>query len=572
MIPTFIYQGCASPGEREIFRRLRDDPTTSNWIILHSLDIAQHQKQVSGETDFAVIIPGKGVLCLEVKACSMIKRTPDGLWYYGTDPKGDARGPFKQASRAMHSIRNYLLQARPDMSGVVFWSAVVFPYVALTITSGEWHSWQVIDRHIFTARPLASSLEIILDNARKHLQGSSRSSWFNAALGEPTIEQSEIIAWTLRPHFEFIESSKSHADRLGAELKHYTEEQYVALDAMESNPRVAFEGPAGTGKTMLAIEAARRGHATGRRVLLLCFNRLLGKWLEEETAALKPEVTAKTLHSHMLEVAGMNPGSAGNDSHFWQTTLPGQALDRLMGMPGDDHCFDELVVDEAQDVLRSDYLDFLDLSLKGGLASGRWRLFGDFEKQAIYDSANLTLREVLQSRASNVPVYSLRINCRNTPRIAETTRLLGGLDPPYKRVLRPDNGIEPRIRYYKNAAEQQALLIETLERLYNDGFASGDIVILSTRADAACIASQVDTRQWKGRLRPYAAVSKGHMRYCSVHAFKGMEALAIIVTDIDRIFDPASIAIFYVATTRAVERLVLLVHEPVKDEIIRALT
>jgi nuclease-like protein len=572
MIPTFVYPGCASPGEREIFRRLRDDPTTSNWIILHSLDIAQHQKQVSGEADFAIIIPGKGVLCLEVKACSMIKRTPDGLWYYGIDPKGDARGPFKQASRAMHSIRNYLLQARPDMSGIVFWSAVVFPYVALTITSGEWHSWQVIDRHIFTARPLASSLEIILDNARKHLQGSGRGSWFNAALGEPTIEQSEIIARSLRPHFEFIESSKSHADRLGAELKHYTEEQYVALDAMESNPRVAFEGPAGTGKTILAIEAARRGRAAGRRVLLLCFNRLLGKWLEEETAALKPEVTSKTLHSHMLEVASMNPGSAGHDPHFWQTTLPGQALDWLMNQPGDDNCFDELVVDEAQDILRNDYFDFLDLSLKGGLASGRWRLFGDFEKQAIYDSANLTLREVLQSRTSNVPVYSLRINCRNTPRIAETTRLLGGLDPPYKRVLRPDNGIEPRIRYYKNAAEQQALLIETLERLYNDGFASGDVVILSTRADAACIASQVDTGQWRGRLRPYVAVSKGHTRYCSVHAFKGMEALAIIVTDVDRIFDPASIAIFYVATTRAVERLVLLVHEPVKDEIIRALT
>jgi Nuclease-related domain/UvrD-like helicase C-terminal domain/AAA domain len=572
MIPSSLYPGCASPGEREIFHMLRDDPATSNWIVLHSLDIAEHQKQVSGEADFVVIVPGKGVLCLEVKACSTLRRTPGGIWYYGTAPKGDSRGPFKQASMAMHSIRQHLLKARPDLAGILFWSAVVFPYVAFTITSGEWHHWQVIDHQSFTARPLANSLETVLDHARAQLQGRPGNSWFDPASGEPVAEQCETIVRVLRPHFEFIESSKSRTERLGAELKHYTEEQYIALDAMEVNPRVAFEGPAGTGKTMLAIETARRGRAAGRRVLLLCFNRLLGKWLEEEAAALKPEVTARTLHSHMLEVTGERPSSAGSDSYFWETTLPRLALDRLVGATGDNYLFDELVVDEAQDVLRDDYLDFLDLSLKGGLGSGRWRLFGDFEKQAIYGSADLTLREAMESRASNAPLFSLRVNCRNPPRIAETARLLGGLDPAYKKILRPDNGIEPRIRYYKDGEEQQALLIETLDRLLKDGFAGGDVAILSTRSDAACAAFQVHRQPWKSRLKPFTATAKGYTRYCSVHAFKGMEAPAIIVTDVDRISDPASMAIFYIAITRAVDRLVLLVHEPVKSEIIKALT
>lgn len=571
MIPTSIYPGCASPGEHEIFRSLRDDPATSDWIVLHSLDIAEHQKQVSGEADFVIVVPKKGVLCLEVKACSTLRRTPEGLWYYGTDPKGDARGPFKQSSAAMHSIRKHLLKTRPDLTGVVFWSAVVFPYVALTITSGEWHHWQVIDKHLFTARPLASSIDTILDRARANLQGHARGSWFNPALSEPTPEQCEVIAQTLRPHFEFIESSKSHAERLGAELKHYTEEQYMVLDAMDANPRVAFEGPAGTGKTLLAIEAARRGRAAGRRVLLLCFNRLLGKWLEEEAAGLRPEVTAGTLHSYMVEVAAVTPGTV-NNSEFWETTLPRLALDKLIDTTGAAYCFDELVIDEAQDVLRDDYLDFLDLSLKGGFASGRWRLFGDFEKQAIYGAANLTLEKVLEKRAKGVPSYSLRINCRNPPRIAESARLLGGLDPSYRKILRPDNGVEPRIRYYKDSEAQQALLIETLDGLYKDGFASNDIVILSTRSEAACAASQINSQPWKSRLRPFATVAKGHARYCSVHAFKGMEAPAVVVTDVDRISDPASMAIFYIAITRAVDRLVLIVHESAKNEIIKALT
>src|SRR5688500_9443632 len=97
MIPPVVHGGCTSPGEREIFRRLRDDPATSDWIVLHSLDVAEHRKQIAGEIDFVVIVPAKGVLCLEVKACRSLRRD-GGLWYYGTEAKADARGPFKQAS------------------------------------------------------------------------------------------------------------------------------------------------------------------------------------------------------------------------------------------------------------------------------------------------------------------------------------------------------------------------------------------------------------------------------------------------------------------------------------------
>lgn len=572
MIPATIYHGCASPGEREIFRRLRDDPDTKDWTVLHSLDIATHRRQISGEADFAIIVPTKGILCIEVKACTSLHRSGDGIWYYGTNPKGDARGPFKQASEAMHSIREQMAKLRPDLSRVLFWPAVIFPYVPFNITSIEWHQWQVIDRQLFMARPLGKSIELILDTARDYLKEHKSFHWFRADSGEPSLKQCEAIARTLRPNFEFIESSKSHSQRLDEELQHYTEEQFVALDAMESNQRVAFTGPAGTGKTMLAIETARRGRAAGRRVLLLCFNRFLGSWLEEQTVNLKPEVLTKTLHRHMLDIAGVSPALSENDPKFWETTLPQLSLEKLVNDTKEEHVFDELVVDEAQDILRDDYLDFLDLSLKGGLSSGNWRFFGDFEKQAIYGAANVSLEEALKKRSSNVPLYCLRINCRNPPRVAETARLLGGLDPTYKKILRPDNGVEPRIRFYKEDVEQQKLLLEALNELYSAGFSGQDIVILSTKADPSSAASNISVQPWKGRLRPYALAGPGQIGYCSIHAFKGMEAPAIIVTDVDRISDPASMSLFYVAITRAVDRLMLLVYEPVKDDIIRALS
>jgi hypothetical protein len=164
------------------------------------------------------------------------------------------------------------------------------------------------------------------------------------------------------------------------------------------------------------------------------------------------------------------------------------------------------------------------------------------------------------------------VNCRNPPRIAEAARLLGGLDPNYKKVLRPDNGVEPRVRYYRDMDTQEALLIETLNALRKAGLSAEDIVVLSMRSDATSVASQVKTHLWKGRLRPFGVPGQGAIRYSSIHAFKGMEALAVVVTDVDHISDPASMSLFYVAITRAVDRLVILVHEPVREEIIRVLT
>lgn len=568
MIPATIYRGCASPGEREIFQRLRDDETTEDWIVLHSLDIAEHQRQVSGEADFVIIVPTKGVLCLEVKASSFISRASDGLWYYGRQSQGDARGPFKQASSAMHSIREVLVKTNVALSQVLFWSAVAFPYVSFTANSNEWHSWQVIDRQTFTSRPLSKSIELILERGRSHLESHTS---YKLVSGAPTLDQCDAIGKILRPRFEFVESSKSHAERLRSELKKYTEEQFVALDAMAANPRVAFEGPAGTGKTMLAIEAARRAASEDRRVLLLCFNRILGRWLQEETAALKPNVVSQNLHRHMLRVSKIDREADVADQKFWEVTLPQRAIELQIENNDSEICFDEIIIDEAQDILRDEYLDFLDISLKGGLAAGRWRMFGDFEKQAIYGAANLILQSVLDQRACGTPIYSLRVNCRNPPRIAETTRLLAGLNPFYSRILRPDNGVEPKINYYGSEAEQKSLLCMMVSQLNKDGFENDDIVILSMRSDSTSICPRIDFEPWKNRLRPFNSARKGNVRYGSIHAFKGMEAPAVIVTDVDRITDQAASSLFYVAITRAVDRLMLLVDESVRDDIVRRL-
>ncbi len=570
MIPPYIYPTCPSSGEREIFRRLNNDPETGDWIVLHSLDIAEHIRQISGEADFVVIIPAKGVLCLEVKACSSLRRE-NGQWFYGLDTRPDARGPFRQASEAMHSLRKRVVETRPDYSHIVFWSAVIFPYIEFSVRSEEWHPWQVINSRAFRARPLGRLLLGIVDKARNFLQERLEVKWFQPKSNSPTEEQCKIILNLLRPSFEFYESPRQQALKLSNELKYYTQEQFAALDAMEANPRVAFSGPAGTGKTLLAIEAACRSVLKGNRVLLVCFNRLLGKWLEDQTESLKPKVVTRTLHGHMLALTDIILGEIEkNQETFWTDKLPLCAIEKLL-TESSGNIFDEIVVDETQDILRDAYLDFLDLSLKGGLASGQWRFFGDFEKQAIYGAANLPLEVFIKTRSGSAPIYTLRMNCRNTPRIASLAHILGDLNPDYSKILRPDNGIEPELLYYADSSDQAALLVRILENLYKSGVTGNNIVILSTKADSSCAARSVQLIPWTDRLKSFELSGQGHIGYCTVHAFKGLESSVVIVTDVDEVSGLKNNALFYIAVTRALQRLVILAHDSVKNEILKIL-
>jgi len=333
----------------------------------------------------------------------------------------------------------------------------------------------------------------------------------------------------------------------------------------ERNPRVIFEGPAGTGKTLLALEAARRAVIEQQRPLLLCFNRLLGRWLKVQATAMGGCGDVTTIHGLMLRVSGIDvPPNA--PSEFWSKTLPEAAVAKLLDAESP-LSFDVVIADEAQDLLRGEYLDVLDLILAGGLSAGRWMMFGDFERQAIFEAADLSLDAFRANRASP-PVYSLRDNCRNTPRIASYVSLLGGLRPGYDRVLRPDEGPAPRMRYYEHAAQQKPILEDILAALYKEGYAGEDIVLLSpVRQQPAALG--LSDEPWRSRVRSYAdSPAKGHVRWATVQAFKGMEAPVVVLTDIEEVQGATAESLFYTGLTRATDRLIVLADKTVANDVV----
>jgi hypothetical protein len=79
----------------------------------------------------------------------------------------------------------------------------------------------------------------------------------------------------LRGDFDFIPTADAVIDDVRKQLDQLTQEQRIVLDVLHDSARVLVDGGAGTGKTLLAIEAAQRMARAGHRVLFLCFNKLL---------------------------------------------------------------------------------------------------------------------------------------------------------------------------------------------------------------------------------------------------------------------------------------------------------
>lgn len=550
MIPAAIDADLAPPGEVDLFNSFRDN-TPADWTVLHSVDIPKHVRQVEGELDFLVLIPGLAAVCLEVKSHQQVRRD-EGMWRLGQDAP-NPRGPFKQASDAMHSTRRRLYDHQ-GLSRVPFVSAVAFPRCQFDLPATEWEPWQVFDESDLKTSGLAAMVERVAKQHRLKLSRVSTAVWFHPLDAEPTLEQCDQITRILRPTFERSRSPKARRAEIAGEIRRYTEEQFEALDALEANPRVVFSGAAGTGKTFVAIEAARRAVGRGERVLVICYNRLLGSWMRRELTPLEPLADVGTIHALMLRIAGIEvPGNS--PASFWSQELPLAALGALLDSHPLAESFDLVVIDEAQDICTPAYLDVIDLLLRGGLASGKLFAFGDFDHQTIYTGSDA--RPELAQRMT-AATYTLHSNCRNRPRIGALASSAFGR-APYRSYRRADDGIEVILRPFKDQHDQAAKLADLIDGLRSENYQLGDIAILSPLGQTAVHTTlQAPHAAW---ITSAENPLPGRIRTSTVHAFKGLEATAVIITDLSDMTTTQARQLLYIATTRATDRLAVLVDE-----------
>ena len=222
-------------------------------------------------------------------------------------------------------------------------------------------------------------------------------------------------------------------------------------------------------------------------------------------------------------------------------------------------CFDKIVIDEAQDILGTDSFEVLDSVLKGGLERGKWAIFGDFTRQAIYQTSARVdeIVEALEDRTSFIR-FKLKINCRNTKFIGDEIRCITGFDSA-AYIWSKVEGTPVEHRIFNSPEEQTQQLEELIKRLISDGIPAENITILSPYKRANSVVSEVSGI----KIKDYTPRIDNAVSFSTIQAYKGLENTVIIMTDVES-FEHEQL--MYVGLSRARSGLFILESNSARKE------
>jgi hypothetical protein len=558
MLPAVVREGTSSPAEREMFAHIRDE-LPSDWIVLHSLGLTIHQTKPWAEIDFVLIGP-PGVICLEVKGGLISRR--DGIWY--TTPQhghhaGRARklheSPFEQVGSASAQLFRFIQLACPRAAKAITGYAVAAPDVEWTVRGPDIDLALVYDQRD-RARPFADFMDRVIGRWRERIAGSV---WKPETLDR---HAKQAVLESIRGDFYLVPSLRASAEAADRELMRLTDEQCQLFARLSANPRVVARGGAGTGKTLIAAEEARRLAKQGQSVLYICFSRNLARYLARGLADT-PTVTVRTLHSLMNQLVD-NAGRGSelpdvDESDLFAVFLPELALEVLLES-ADAPRFKAVIIDEAQDLLREPYLDVIDALIEGELKDGTWRCFIDASQNIVGGIAPTALRR-LQAAA---PVeWPLTVNCRNTQPIAVQVALLSGA--PMAEVLAPD-GPAAELTWYTSDDDQRSAVSDRLGRLRHEGFAGRQITVLSRyrlERSVACNGLGISLRDIS---RGGLGSPDDQIAFSTVASFKGLEAEVVLLVDVDDLSSAEGLISVYVGASRARVALYAFISDQVRDQ------
>lgn len=120
-----------------------------------------------------------------------------------------------------------------------------------------------------------------------------------------------------------------------------TKQQAALLDYLEEQKTAVIHGLAGTGKTVLAVEKAKRLASQTDPVLFLCFNSLLRTALKDSNVI--PNVTFHNAHSLAFEIMGHSDSPIDAVLSEFQDYLE-------FVFDADSWRYSNIVIDEGQDL------------------------------------------------------------------------------------------------------------------------------------------------------------------------------------------------------------------------------
>jgi hypothetical protein len=536
MLPT------SSFAERRLYEGFLEQLDDA-YVVYHSVDwvLAGDDHPEEGEADFVLAHPGLGVLVLEVKggaiAFDPVTRTWTQAGRGGVHRLDE--DPFRQAEGEMHSLVRIL----ESLPGWPSWRpsygfGLVFPDA----------------RYERSAHPDAPS-EIVVDRADlKHLAvriPELMNHWLRPARRFGA-EGMASLAQALGYRIEIRRPLRLRFDEEDKKIVELTDDQAWALAFVANRNRAAVTGPAGSGKTMLAVQVAKRVATRGHRTLLTCFTPRMSdqlRWLAGQTPNLDVE-DVRRLSLRVAREAGLDVAGIEIEDPSTPGPVPADLLAEAGRRLGPR--YDAIVVDQAQDF--GEHWWHALLSLHRDPNDGRLYLFAD-DNRSLYQH-----RFPVPQEARIGPISR---NLRSTRDISEFVSVF--YEGEMKVTAIGPAGRPVEILGYEDGEGLVRLLGSVLENLIEEEqLPTEDVVIL---APTGAIEHRLLERREAGGYRLSSEVEAGTILVMSVEAFEGMERPVVVLAGLGDEHVEDLRRHLYVGGSRARTHLIVLATEPVAQRV-----
>jgi hypothetical protein len=518
----------ASATERRVWAALGEQLADGDLLIAGQR-VTDHLKD--HEIDFLVAIEGAGIVCVEVKGGEVTHNGRDWLQHLHTG-RVKTIEPVRQVRQARYALRDFIEKDPRWTQGRVRWNhIVVLPNsdfsqdFALT----DCPRWMVVDRDDFPN--LVARIRDVAHSQKPDLPllTAAGIEQLRTALGGRGLPQRDVVARALH--------NEDAADIL-------TDQQAVILTATRLLNRVEVRGGAGSGKTFMAVEQARRLANAGQRVALICYSHGLASYLKRITAGWsRRQRPGYVGEFHDLGIdwgAETGPDESERNAateQYFEHDLPARMLELAATLP-DGRRFDSIVIDEAQDFADS-WWDPILAALRDPDAGGIY-LYSD-EGQRVFD----------RTGTPPVPLVPLILdhNIRNTRQIATA------FGPLVDHPMRFLGGEGPEVRFVACERDQaHEVGDDQVDVLLDAGWRPEDVALLTTGSRH----QEQKNRQAEGNAAYWDSFwDVDQVFYGHVLGFKGLERRAVVlVVDDEKVVERSSERL-YVGLSRAREQLVV---------------
>ena len=331
-----------------------------------------------------------------------------------------------------------------------------------------------------------------------------------------------------------------------------TEMQQMMMESISRNPRMRIEGVAGSGKSHMVVWDALRLSRIGKNVAIACYNDLLATELKQDVDKVirKDRIGVEKKYAQdggvsygrvdvyaysewcekYVRAAKVKIAKSGDRSLYFDKELP-QAFVKAQKILAKDKkkrekfFYDAVIIDEGQD-FASEWVDSF-IGLLHSEEHGIVRFFYD-PAQRLYASRN----GIDNAQVDAMPVMVLNRGFRSTKRILEWVRKNTGC-----RLQAFDNivlGEAVKEMRYKDGADQVQMLSARIDELMKKKqLTVSDILVVSMKSDRNSALKNISDDRLVWNMGGDKSLIKDKVNIVSVYRIKGLDATAVILTDIE---------------------------------------